>query len=203
MLIFLLNINLFGEKMDIIIDKKIYTERPSKKRSDCEEVTYNTLEMLGIAFERIDHSPADTIEKCHKIEKYINAPICKNLFLTNRTGTVFCLLLMSGDKKYEAGKVSRQLGSSRLSFASDELMMKHLGLTPGSVSITGLLNDGNNCVTLAVDSDLLKNEFFCCHPCINTSTLKLKTSDIIDKFIPYTKHQMKIIDLQSERNIIP
>ena len=179
--------------MNIVIDATVYSGRPQEKRTAKEEHVYDVLDMLGIPFERVDHLPADTIEACHEIEKYLNAPICKNIFLTNNKKDFFCLLLTDGDKKYEAGIVSRQLGSSRLSFASAEYLDMYLGLTAGSVSIMGLLNDSANKVILAVDSDLLKNEFFCCHPCLNTSTVKIRTADIVEKFIPFTKHEMKII----------
>lgn len=172
---------------------EVFSGRPVSKRSNAEEKVYDTLEHLGIEFQRADHSPADTIEICHKTEKYLKAPVCKNLFLTNNKKDIFCLLLMPGDKKYEAGRVSKQLGSSRMSFAKDEDMVKYLGLYPGSVSIMGLINDTEKAVTLAIDSDLLNEEYLCCHPCINTSTLKIRTSDILNIFIPHTGHKLQII----------
>lgn len=171
----------------------IHKGRPSENRSDIENKTYDLLDMLNIQYERIDHLPADTIEICHGLEQYIKAPICKNLFLTNNKKDIYCLLLLDSNKKYEAGKISKQVGSSRMSFASDDELKRYLNLTPGSVSIMGLMNDVNHAVTLAIDSDLIKNEFLCCHPCINTSTIKLRTSDIINKFVPHTEHEIKII----------
>lgn len=181
--------------MEFIIDKTIYNGRPENKRENKEEIVYDVLDKLNIKYTRIDHSPADNIELCHKIEECADIKICKNLFLTNNKKNYFCLLLTVGDKKYEAGKVSRQLGTSRLSFADEDLLMNILSLTSGSVSITGLLADVNNNVTLAVDSDLLKNELFCFHPNINTSTVIASTTDIFNKFIPYTNHEIKIIDI--------
>lgn len=181
--------------MEFIIDKTIYVGRPKHKREYKEELVYDVLDKLDIKYNRIDHSPADNIGLCHKIEEYANAQICKNIFLTNNKKDYFCLLLTVGDKKYEAGKVSRQLGTSRLSFAGEDLLMNHLSLTSGSVSITGLLSDVNNKVKLAVDSDLIKNELFCFHPNINTSTIIASTSDIFNKFIPYTNHEIKIVDI--------
>lgn len=169
--------------------------RPTDKRDDTEENVYDILDFLDIDFIRADHSPADTIDSCSEIEKIIDAPICKNLFLTNKKNDTYCLLLMPGNKKYKASKVSHQLGTSRLSFASGEDLMRYLGISPGSVSIMGLINDKINAVTLAIDAEILENEFFGCHPCKNTSTIKIKTSDMIDKFIPYTKHEIKIIHM--------
>lgn len=173
---------------------ELFSGRPAERRSSIEEKVYDILDMLGIIYSRADHSPASTIELCQSIEKEIDAPICKNLFLTNNTRSMYCLLLISSVKKYHAGKISRQLNSSRLSFASDEMLSEFLGLTAGSVSIMGLINDHDKSVTLAVDSDLLKNEYIGCHPCINTTTLKIKTEDILNKFIPYTGHSLNIIE---------
>lgn len=150
---------------------------------------------MEIEFQRINHSASHTIDDCHEIEKYLDVSICKNLFLTNNKKNMYCLLLLPGDKKFESGKVSKQLKSSRLSFTTDRELMTYLGVAPGSVSILGLVNDGNCSVTVAIDSDLLKNEYIGCHPCLNTSTLKIKTSDITEKFIPYTKHDVIIINV--------
>ncbi|MBQ8209657.1 MAG: prolyl-tRNA synthetase associated domain-containing protein [Clostridia bacterium] len=173
----------------------LYDSRPNDKRSRIEEQVYDTLEKLDIQFKRIDHSPAATINECAAIEKFLDVHICKNIFLTNNKKDVYCLLLLKGDKKYEAGIVSRQIGSSRLSFASDGELMRYLGTTPGSVSVLSLINDTENKVTVAVDSDLLKNEYIGCHPCKNTSTLKIKTGDITEKFITHINHQLIIINV--------
>lgn len=77
-------------------------------------------------------------------------------------------------------------------------MKEYLGLTPGSVSIMGLMNDPENHVKLLIDSDVLKDEYFGCHPCINTTSMKLKTSDIIEKFLPSVHHEPTIVDLPWE-----
>lgn len=174
---------------------EIYSSRPSDTRSDVEERVYNVLCELGIPFLRADHSPAATIAECGETEKLLDVSVCKNLFLTNNRKSIYCLLLLEGNKKYDAGKVSKQVGSSRLSFASDNELTEYLGLSSGSISILGLINDPQCKVTVAIDSDILKNEYFGCHPCKNTSTLKIKTDDITQKFIPYTKHSIIIIDI--------
>lgn len=184
-----------GDEMCQTENYTIYTSRPTDKRSETEELVYDVLEKLNISFHRTDHSPAATIHECKKIEKYLDVSICKNLFLTNNKKDIFCLLLICGDKKFESGKVSRQVGSSRLSFASDAELMQFLGITSGSVSIFGIINDTDNKVRVAIDSDLLKQEFIGCHPCKNTTTLKIKTCDIMEKFIPYARHNTFIINL--------
>ena len=74
-------------------------------------------------------------------------------------------------------------------------MMKHLGLEPGSVSIMGLMNDHENAVQLLIDEDVLKDEYLGCHPCVNTSSLKIRTSEIIEKFLPAVKHEYITVHL--------
>lgn len=181
----------------MIQSKKIIISllRPQEKRSIPEEKVYDILEELNIDFLRADHQPAATINECEEVEKYLDVSICKNLFLTNNKKSVYCLLLIQSDKKFESGIVSKQIGSSRLSFASDDELMLMTGMTAGSVSIFGISNDTDCKIKVAIDSDLLKQEFIGFHPCKNTSTLKIKTCDIMEKFIPYTKHKPIIINL--------
>ena len=175
----------------------LYNGRPEdfSERLPKEQRCYELLDSLGIDYDRVDHEHADTIEACHEIEKTLGADICKNLFLTNRQQTDFYLLLMPGDKPFKTKLLSRQIGSARLSFGSAEHMEQHLDITPGSVSVLGLMNDKANAVRLLVDGDLLKDEYIGCHPCINTSTLKIKTADITDKFLPEVKHDMTVVEL--------
>ena len=181
--------------MNIISDVTLYNSRPSEKRSDIEEKTYDYLESCNINFQRIDHKPADTIELCHEIEKYLNAKICKNLFLRNSAKTQFYLLLMDGNKPFVSKEVSKKLQSTRLSFATPDELYKYLGIKPGSVSVLSLINDTDCKIKLAADKDLMKEEYFCCHPCMNTSTLKFRTTDIFDIFIPSTKHDVILTDI--------
>ena len=175
----------------------LYSGRPENfsERLPKEQRCYELLDSLGIAYGRVDHEHADTIEACHEIEKTLGADICKNLFLTNRQQTDFYLLLMPGDKPFKTKLLSKQIGSARLSFGSAEHMEQHLDITPGSVSVLGLMNDKTNAVRLLIDGDLLKDEYIGCHPCINTSTLKIRTSDITEKFLPFVKHDMTVVEL--------
>ena len=163
-----------------------------------EQRCYELLDELGIEYWHVNHEQADTIEACHEIEKTLGASICKNLFLTNRQQTDFYLLLMPGDKPFKTRLLSKQIGSARLSFGSAEHMEKHLDITPGSVSVLGLLNDKEQAVKLLIDADLLKDDFIGCHPCINTSTLKFKLSDLTGKLLPAMGHDMTIVELPWE-----
>ena len=150
-------------------------------RLEKEIKCYDFLDRLGIEYQRVDHDAADTMEICEEIDKTLGAVICKNLYLCNRQQTAFYLLMIPADKVFKTKDISAQIGSSRLSFATAEHMEKYLDITPGSVSILGLMNDADNTVTLLIDKDVLKDEYFGCHPCINTSSLKIKTSDLIQK----------------------
>lgn len=180
----------------IKIDKKLYSTKPTDgNRLDKEMNTYHLLEELHIPYLRIDHEPTATIENCNEVEEVLGIEICKNLFLCDRQQTEFYLLVMPGRKRFITKEVSKQIGSSRLSFAKDKHMKKYLNITPGSVSILGLMNDREKRIHLLMDREVMQSEYFGCHPCINTSSLKLKTSNILEKFLPYTGHQPHIVKL--------
>ena len=164
-------------------------------RLDKEIRCYDLLDSLGIDYQRIDHAPANTMEACAAIDQALEATICKNLLLCNRQCTAFYLLMIVGDKVFKTSQLSKQIGSSRLSFASGEYMEQYLDITPGSVSVLGLMNDKENHVQLLIDEDVLKGEYFGCHPCINTSSLRLKTADLMEKIIPAMGHAPRIVSI--------
>ena len=174
---------------------KIYTSAPEDKRTEKESAVYQLLDQLNIAYERVDHPEAMTIEACHDIDQIFQTPLCKNLFLCNRQKTDFYLLLMPGDKPFKTKDLSKQIGSARLSFADAEAMEQYLNITPGSVSIMGLMNDTDNHVRLLIDEDLMKNEYLAFHPCINTSSLKAATKDILEKYLPAVHHNYTLVTL--------
>ena len=157
--------------------------------------SYDLLDSLGIAYQRIDHEAAMTMEACAAIDEALDATICKNLLLCNRQCTAFYLLMIPGNKTFKTSVLSKQIGSSRLSFADAEYMERFLDITPGSVSVLGLMNDHEHHVQLLIDEDVLKGEFFGCHPCINTSSLRLRTSDLMEKIIPAMGHEPRIVSL--------
>ena len=178
----------------MFIDPKVYTGG-AEGRIEKEMRSYALLDSLGLEYRRVDHEHADTIEACEQVEGLLECRICKNLFLTNRQQTDFYLLVMPGEKPFKTKLLSKQIGSARLSFASAEHMEKYLDITPGSVSILGLMNDKSGAVRLLVDRDLLKEEYFGCHPCINTSSLRLKTADVLEKLLPAMGHEPTFVDL--------
>ena len=160
--------------------------------------TYDFLDKLEIPYQRTDHERADTMEACNAIDAVLNVIICKNLFLCNRQKTVFYLLMMPGGKKFKTKELSAQINSARLSFAEADDMLKYLDIEPGAVSIMGLMNDREHNVRLLIDEDILKDEYIGCHPCVCTSSLKIKTRDVLDKFLPATGHSFQIIRLKGE-----
>lgn len=193
----------------------IYKGRPGNitGRQERELRVYDLLDSIGVDYDRLDHAPAMTMEVCDAVnaafgrmtleefkaedsnDRTKHAIICKNLFLCNRQKTKFYLLMIPGDKKFLTKNLSAQINSARLSFADAEDMLKFLDVTPGSVSVLGLMNDHDHIVQLLIDSDVLQSEYVGCHPCINTSSLRMKTKDLMEKVIPALQHEPVIVNL--------
>lgn len=173
--------------------------KPSPKGRLLKEMAvYDLLEKLDIPYLRVDHEAAATVDDCHDVDEALGIHICKNLFLCNRQKTDFYLLMMPGLKKFKTKELSAQLGVARLSFAEAQYMEEFLDITPGSVSVLGLMNDKEHRVRLLIDSELLRDEFVGCHPCVNTSSLKLKMQDVLEKFLPYVEHEYTVVELVGE-----
>ena len=177
------------------IDKNRYTTRPTDDRIPQEFAIYDRLEELSIPFVRVDHDHADTIEFCQEVEAVLGSKICKNLFLCNRQKTAFYLLMIPDTKVFHTKDLSAQIGSARLSFAKPEYMEEFLDITPGSVSVMGLMNDKEHRVQLLIDEDVLDGEYIGCHPCINTSSIRFKVKDLIEKVIPAMGHDFVKVKL--------
>ena len=182
---------------------ELYNGRPenAEGRLAKEIRVYDFLDALGIEYQRVDHEAAMTIDACEEIDRTLSegveegVSICKNLLLCNRQETDFYLLLIPGDKPFKTKYLSAQIGSARLSFAKAEYMEAYLDITPGSLSVMGLMNDHEGRVRLLIDEDVLKQEYFACHPCINTSSLRFATKDLTDKVIPAMDHEPTIVKL--------
>lgn len=176
----------------------LYHGRPEsdENRLDKEIRTYDLLDSLHIGYDRIDHEAAETMDACEDIDRALApAVICKNLFLCNSQKTKFYLLMITGEKKFKTKEISGQIGSARLSFAPPEYMERFLDITPGSVSVMGLMNDMDNNVQLLVDKDVLAGEYVGCHPCINTSSLRIKTADVFGTFTRAVHHDYQVVEL--------
>lgn len=184
---------------DIYINPTIFTSKPEAgSRLPKEMAVYDLLESLDIPYQRIDHDTTASIEDCKNVDKLLGITICKNLFLTNSRKTVFYLLMMPGSKKFMTKELSAQINSSRLSFAGAEYMAKYLNISPGSVSIMGLMNDSEHMVQLLIDEDVVKGPYIGCHPCINTASLRISTQDILGKLLPHIGHDPKMVKLTGE-----
>ena len=165
-------------------------------RLEKEIRVYDLLDSLNVEYQRIDHEAANTMEACVEIDKALEATICKNLLLCNRQCTAFYLLLLPGDRHFKTSVLSKKIGSSRLSFADGAYMEQFLDITPGSLSILGLMNDHAGRVQLLIDEDVLKGEYIGCHPCINTSSLRIRTADMVNKIIPAMGHEPRLVNLE-------
>ena len=186
------------EQPSYYIDPTLYKGRPAdtSNRLPKEIRTYDLLDSLNISYERVDHDTLPTMEACQEVDKLLGIEICKNLFLRNTQKTAFYLLLLPGNKKFKTAALSKQIDSARLSFAEPEFMEQYLDITPGSVSVLGLMNDTENKVRLLIDKDILDNHpYFGCHPCINTSSLKFRTEDLLTKILPAIHHDYTMVDL--------
>lgn len=165
------------------------------KRQPRELHTYDFLDDLGILYSRVDHAPAMTMEDCAEVDRMLGTTMCKNLFLCNKQHTAFYLLMMPGAKKFRTKDLSAQIGSSRLSFADESYMLSLLDIHPGSVSVLGLMNDREQQVQLLVDRELMDDAFIGCHPCVNTSSLRISQKDLWERIVPAMHHEYRIVEL--------
>jgi len=190
----------------ITVDQTLYHGRPlsvtyygtAQGRTDrlpAEIACYDLLDRLEVVFDRVDHEAAATIDACEAVEAVLGDKICKNLFLCNRQKTNFYLLLLAGDKVFKTKDLSKQLGIARLSFAGPEDMERLLGVTPGSVSVLGLLHDTDGAVQLVIDQSVADGKAICCHPCINTSTVRFSMAELLGRVLPELRHEPVFVDL--------
>ena len=181
------------------MELKLYSVRPEAGTRDAaEERCYDALDALGISYLRADHEALYTMEALEPVEKALDCSVAKNLFLTNRQQTDFYLLMIPADKPFKTKYLSSQLGCARLSFASPEKMEEYLHLHPGAVSPMGLIHDKSRRVRLIIDSDLRDIDIYACHPCVNTSSIALRLSDLLEKVLPATGHDFTWVDLKPE-----
>jgi len=165
-------------------------------RLDKEIRVYDLLDRLEIEYDRVDHAAAMTMEACREADAAMGTPMCKNLLLCNRQKTSFYLLMLPGEKVFRTSVLSKEIGSSRLSFADGEAMERFLDITPGSLSVLGLMNDRENNIRLLIDREVLREEFVGVHPCVNTSSLKLRLRDLLEKILPAVAHGYTAVDLK-------
>jgi len=185
-----------GGKMNFKLTKGRPADMTDRLQNEIK--TYDLLDACGVEYETLEHEAAFTMEACEAVDRALNVTMCKNLFLCNRQKTAFYLLLMPGDKVFKTKELSSQINSARLSFADAEAMEKYLGVTPGSVSIFGLINDTDHAVRLLVDEDTLNSDFIGCHPCINTASVKLSCADLFGPVVKALYHEITTVKLIGE-----
>ena len=176
---------------------EIRTAAPAEGRAAVELETFALLDRLHIPYAWVAHETADTIADCDVVSEVLGISICKNLFLRNSKGDHYYLLMLPGEKKFKAKDVAHQIGSTRLSFADEEKLKEYLDILPGSVSVMGLMNDHDNQVELLMDEDILKLPYVGCHPCMSTTSLKLSTKDLLEKFLPAVRHTLRMVKLEN------
>lgn len=167
----------------------------TEERLEKEVRVYDFLDKLHVQYDFVDHEAADNMEVCAQIDRALQAMICKNLFLCNRKETQFYLLMIPANKKLNTRELSDQLGTSRLTFAKESYMQEFLDITPGSVSVLGLINDHEKRVQLLVDRQVMDSDYIGCHPCINTTSLRIREQDMWDVVIPAMQHEPIFVDL--------
>ena len=181
--------------MDFTFEPVLFEGRPAEERIEKENDCYDLLEQLDIPFQRMDHSPAQSIEDCVQLEEILGVKATKNHFLRNRARTLWYLLMMPGDKPFHTRDLIGQMGIQRLSFGEEDKLLEMLNLTPGSVSIMGLMYDRKKQVKLLIDREIVQQEYMRCHPCINTSTLRMRTEDVMKRLLPFLGHYPMIVEL--------
>lgn len=175
----------------------IYQGRPADTSgcSEPERLVYDFLDRTGVEYTTLTHPAAFTMEECEAVRARIGAPVFKNLLLTNKQQALWFLLMIPADKPFKTKYLSSQLGCARLSFAPAEAMERLLRIKPGAVSPLGLIHDSGHAVRLIVDRDLQGVQRYACHPCVNTASVAMTLSDLLDKVIPATGHDYTWVDL--------
>ncbi|MDW8801993.1 prolyl-tRNA synthetase associated domain-containing protein [Clostridium sp. A1-XYC3] len=159
-----------------------------------EQKVYDVLKELGISYTRYEHKPVYTIEELDEVDIDFQGTHCKNLFVRNKKGDIHYLIVVEESKKVDLKKLAEKIGSTTLSFASEERLLKNLGLKPGSVSPFGVINNEDKKVKVIIDKDLSKLEYIGAHPNVNTATVVLSFSDL-EKFLKWCKNDVKYIEL--------
>ena len=174
---------------------EVKTKAPENFQSELQQRIYETFADLDIHFERVDNDPAITMEDCVLINERLDMKTVKTLFLCNRQQTNFYLFVTLDGKPFVTKDFSSALGISRVSFATEELLFSMLGTKIGATTVLSSIIDTENKVRIVFDKEVLKNEWYGCTDSTTTSYMKLKTSDVLEKYIPFTKHEITVIEV--------
>lgn len=187
--------NKYAGTIKMITVHEIQTSAPKLFKTNLQEKIYRTLEDLRIPFERVDTDEVITMEDCTRINEKLNMKMVKTLFLCNRQQTEFYLFITCGDKPFRSKNFSNALAVSRVSFAPAELMETMLGTKVGAATVFSSLLDCDNKVQIVFDNDVLTEEYYGCSDGTTTGYMKIRTEDIVRKFLNYAKHKPTVIEV--------
>lgn len=179
----------------MIYISEIKKDIPQNLENQTAKKVFEKLNQLNIEYEYVENDIVETMEECKEIDEKLQTEIRKSIFLCNKKKTSFFLVVMPANKTLDTNALGKKIGISPLSFASPDAMQKHLGCLPGSASVMGLINDEDDYVQLIIDKEVVNEEYFGCNSGTNTMHLKMKTNDLITKFLPKIRHKAKIIEL--------
>ena len=162
--------------------------------ADVEKPVYEVLNRLNIPYIRVEHEATATCEEANLVMGNLTGTPSKSLFLTNKKKTEFWLILMNGNKSLNIKAFSPLVGEKHVSFASEEKMLEKLNLTPGSVSVFGLINNKEHDIRVVADAELREGKKITFHPNINTATIEIPTEDMF-RFIEFMGNPMLEITL--------
>jgi len=168
---------------------------PSVYKNDVQQMAYAALNKLGIPFERVDTDPAISMEDCSQIDKKLDMKTVKTLFLCNRQQTAFFLFITRADKPFITKDFSSALEVPRVSFASEELLLRKLGVKIGAATIFGILLDKEHEVQVIFDKEVLGEKWYGCSDGTTTGYMKVETAKIFHAFLEFTGHTPRVIEI--------
>lgn len=168
---------------------------PDSYTSDFEKRVYEKLNSLNISFDRVDNDKVEAMEECVEISNKLGAEIRKTIIVCNDKKTKFYLVVLPAEKRFDSKAFRDKMGCSRVSFARAEDMQEKLGVVPGNATIMSVINDKDGIVQVVIDKEVADNEFFACNTGENTRHIKIKTDDLLNKFLTDVEHEPTIIEL--------
>ena len=174
---------------------EIMTTEPEEYKNKLQKETYKALAQLKISFERVDTDEAVTMDDCVLIDQKLNMKMVKTLFLCNRKKTIFYLFITTGEKAFDTKNFSNALGISRVSFGPAEMMEEMLGNKVGAATVFGTLLDLDRDVQVIIDKEVADEEYYGCSDGTTTCYMKIRTEDIMNRFLPFAKHKPVIVEI--------
>ena len=172
---------------------EIITTPPPAYESPLQQTVYETFARLGIPFGRVDTDPGLTMEDCQHIDRKIGVRIVKTIFLCNRQQTAFYLYVTTDDKPFVTREFCGALGIPRVSFASAEKLEELTGVKVGATTVLSAILPSAASVQLVMDRDVAESEWFACTDGTATCFVKIRTKDLLDKYLPASGHDLRLL----------